>query len=212
MTQTVSVGQYRRVSTSGGVPETLLEQVVDESFDVGADGRLLFYGPEGALQSHDPGDRTTQTPAVSSISKRGRIPRWSSDGRSFAYVVSPEREGDASAGLWVEAFGSPPRQVFRGWVIWYTRGPGDEIVVQEGKPDLNGVLWKVGWDGRKPERLSGLRLHYSYVNGPSGPRAPDFFDIAPDGRHLAFNVQEVLQANIGLIESGSPSPSSRSMR
>ncbi len=204
VTQSASVGQYRRVSVSGGVPETILENVIDENFDVGAGGRLLFYGPQGKLQSHDPETHTTQPLTVSSLSQRGQLARWSSDSRSFAYIVGPGREGDSTAGLWVEDFGSPPRQLFRGWVKWYACGLKGEIVFQEGKSDLNGILWKVGWDGRGLERLAGLRLVYSYVNGPSGPRPPDFFDISPDGRHLAFNEQEVLQANIGMIETSSP--------
>jgi hypothetical protein len=27
------------------------------------------------------------------------------------------------------------------------------------------------------------------------------FDISPDGRHLAFTSQQVLQANIGMLEN-----------
>jgi hypothetical protein len=75
------------------------------------------------------------------------------------------------------------------------------MVLQEGKADLNSILWKVDGNGRGPERLSTLRMIYSFVCGPAGPRPPDFFDRSRDGRYLAFNVQEVLQANIGMIEN-----------
>ena len=29
----------------------------------------------------------------------------------------------------------------------------------------------------------------------------DYFDVSPDGRHLAYNPQGVQQANIGMIEN-----------
>jgi len=199
-----STAQYRRVPVSGGTPEAIVDGAVDENFDVGTDGRLLFRGPRGQLQTHDPQSGKTVALAASSLSQKGRLTRWSPDGRSFAYIVNPEEEGDSKAGVWVEEPGSPPRQVFRGWVTWYTRGATSGIVLQEGKPDLNSVLWRVGWDGGELRRVAELRMVFSTTNGSSGPRPHDFFDISPDGRSLAFNVQDVLQANIGMLEWNRP--------
>jgi len=33
---------------------------------------------------------------------------------------------------------SPPRQIFRGWVTWFARGPNNDIYVIQGQADLNG--------------------------------------------------------------------------
>ena len=98
-------------------------------------------------------------------------------------------------------FKNPRRQVFRGWVVWYTRGAKDQIYLLEGKPDLNGVLWQVGWNGQGLTRgTATIPLLHSYW--PLIEReAQDYFDISPDGQHVAFDMQPVLQANIGMIES-----------
>src|SRR5437763_1835601 len=90
----------------------------------------------------------------SAISLAPAIPLTETDQHSVAYVVLPSKENDSSAGLWVDDFKSAPRQVFRGWVLWFARGPGNEIYILEGKPDLNAVLWKVGWNGQGLARTS----------------------------------------------------------
>jgi Tol biopolymer transport system component len=124
--------------------------------------------------------------------------RWSPDGHSIAYIVNASREGDTDAGLWVDEVKSPPRQIFHGWVIWYAQAPHDEIYVLEGKPDLNGILWKVGWNGQGLTRASTtIPLRYSNWT----PLPDEVFDVSPDGRHVAFETQEVQQANIGMIEN-----------
>jgi hypothetical protein len=82
--------------------------------------------------------------------------------------------------------------------MWYARGPGDEIFVLEGKADLQGVLWKVGWDGRGLTRVATRRLVYSCWAGAKG-RGQNYLDVSPDGRHVVFESQEVQQANIGMI-------------
>ena len=132
-----------------------------------------------------------------------RLFRWAPDGRSVAYVVDPDKENDPNAGLWVTDFKSPPRQVFRGWVIWYAAGSKDEIHLLEGKPNLDDLLWKVGWNGQGLIRDSAaIRSWYIYgTQVQTQTNSQDSFDVSPDGRYIAFNAQGVLQANIGMIEN-----------
>ncbi|MGC2332102.1 MAG: hypothetical protein WA581_11650 [Candidatus Acidiferrales bacterium] len=71
----------------------------------------------------------------------------------------------------------------------------------EGKPDLNGVLWRVGWNGQGLARTSTIvHMIDSYWLEP-GQDPQDNLDVSPDGRHLAFDLQTVLGANIGMIEN-----------
>jgi WD40-like Beta Propeller Repeat len=124
--------------------------------------------------------------------------RWSPDDDSIAYVVQPMQEDDPQAGLWVYDLNKSRRQVFRGWITWYARGPQNDIYLIQGKADLKGVLWKVNWHGQGLTRVPvtlPLPVHYWF------PTPFTQFDISPDGHHLAFNTQEVLQANIGMLEN-----------
>jgi hypothetical protein len=101
----------------------------------------------------------------------------------------------------VDDFKNPPRQIFRGWVTWYARGPRSDIYLLEGKPDLNCALWKVGWNGQGLTRTSAtIPSIYSYWIELLRD-SQNFFDVFPDGRHVAFNAQGVSQANIGMIEN-----------
>ena len=46
---------------------------------------------------------------------------------------------------------------------------------------------------------TAIRIIYSYwTHLPQDSQ--DFFDVSPDGRRVAFNRQDVLQANVGMIE------------
>ncbi|PYV35319.1 MAG: hypothetical protein DMG22_02690 [Acidobacteria bacterium] len=190
--------QFRSVAVSGGSPQVVLDHAATLRFDVGPDERLLFWGPEGRIQTFDPRGNKTATLRTLPGSERTWQLGWSPDGRSIAYVLMPSKQDDSNAGLWVDDFKSSPHQIFRGWVIWYARGPRDEIYVLEGKPDLNGILWRVGWNGQELMRTSSnVPLRNSYWQTlPS-----DWFDISPDGHYLATEVQGVIQANIGMIEN-----------
>ncbi|MGC1106522.1 MAG: LpqB family beta-propeller domain-containing protein, partial [Candidatus Acidiferrales bacterium] len=193
--------EFRSVPVSGGVPQTLLKVTpTSDVFDVGPDGRLLFPGPNGQVQTFDPRDNRTETLATLPVSKRGLL-RWSPDGHSVAYLMRPSREDDPNAGLWVDDFKSPPRQIFHGWVGWFDRGPGNELYVLQDKPDLNAVLWKVGWNGENPTRVPAAILLINSYWENLGRNDSDYFDVSPDGRYLAFDAQTVLAANIGMIES-----------
>lgn len=196
-----SPDEYRSVSVSGGAPQTILSSVVDRWFDVGRDGRMLFRKAGDQVEAFDPRNGKTESLGTIHGAENVKPARWSPDERSIAYSVSASKEDDLRAGLWVDDFKNPPRQVFRGWVIWYARGPGNEIYLAEGKPDLKSVMWKVGWDGKGLTRTSAtiLMIHSYWVDPARNTQ--DEFDMSPDGRHIALDMQTVLGANIGMIEN-----------
>ena len=189
-------GEYRRISISGGAPETLLRGNSDSFPDVSSDGQLLFMGPRGEVQILS--SQKIQTLITLPSDDHPGVLRWSPDDQSIAYGVNPAQEGNPRAGLWVFDRNGPPRQIFRGWVTWYAWGPGNEVYLIQGSPDLQGVLWKVDRSGRGLTRVPvsiPLPFDYWYLV----PMAQ--FDISPDGRHLALTTQQVLQANIGMLEN-----------
>jgi len=51
--------EFRRLSISGGTPQTLLKDTLDFAPDVGSEGQLLFQGPGGEVQSFDSGNTRT---------------------------------------------------------------------------------------------------------------------------------------------------------
>jgi eukaryotic-like serine/threonine-protein kinase len=193
--------EYRLISISGGAPLTLKGSAPDFLFDVGPQGRLLYKNSEGRVESYSLSNHQAQTLAPHLPGGNWGQLRWSPDGKSVAYEVEPSVADDSRAGLWVDDLKNPPRQIFRGWVLSDARGPGGTIYVLEGKADMTGVFWKVGWNGQILTRLpSTVPLISSYWT--QMPRAPqEYFDVSPDGRHVAIDAQGVLQANIGLIEN-----------
>jgi serine/threonine protein kinase/Tol biopolymer transport system component len=198
-----SRGEYRRISVSGGSPQTLVENDNDGAyfFDLGPDGRLIYEGVNNQVLAFDLQSRKTQTLGTLPAGEVCRLLRSFPDGGSVAYLVRASGENDPKAGLWVTDFKREPRRIFRGWVVWYACGPNREIYLLEGKPDLNGVLWKVGWDGRNLARIPlPVPLAHSYYVLP-GQNDQNFFDVSPDGRHLAMTTESVLEANIGMIEN-----------
>ncbi len=49
-------GEYRSVALSGGPPQTLLRGVINSTFDIGRDGRLLHPTATGEVRAYDPRD------------------------------------------------------------------------------------------------------------------------------------------------------------
>ncbi len=194
--------EYRRISISGGTPQTLVKnEVQDLWFDVGLDGRLIYQNVKRQVLAFDPQNNKRLTIGTLPGGDMRSLLRLSPDGRSVAYTVRASGENDPKAGLWVTDFKNEPRQIFRGWVVWFARGPNRDVYLLEGKPDLNGVLWKVGWDGRGLSRIPmPVPLIHSYYVLP-GQNDQNFFDVSPDGRRLAMTTESVLEANIGMIEN-----------
>jgi Tol biopolymer transport system component len=188
--------QYRRISISGGAPQTLLSNASDSFPDVGSDGQLLFGGPHGEVQTLS--SQKVQTLVTLPPDMNRIIFRWSPDHQFIACRVDATEEGDPREGVWVFDRNGPPRQIFRGWIAWYTWGPGNEIYAVQAKPDLQGVLWRVDRSGRDLTRIPvNIPLPFDYWY----PLPQTEFDISPDGRRLAFTVQQVLQANIGMLDN-----------
>jgi dipeptidyl aminopeptidase/acylaminoacyl peptidase len=191
----LSNAEVRRISVSGGAPQTILNGVLNVDIDVAPGGQLLFRGPDGKVQTS--ADGKIQTVFALPRDLAAYWFRWSPDRRSISFMVYQTREDDPQAGLWLFDGHGPPRQVFRGWVAAYAPGPGNQIYVLQGQADLNGVLWRLDWSGDGLKRVPlSLPVQFEYwFDLPF-----TFFDVSPDGRHVAFMTQEVLQANIGMLD------------
>jgi len=184
-------------AVGGSAPRTLPVIADENALDVGPDGRVLFGAPQGRYQAFNPANNQTQTLVTLPAGQQTLLPRWSPDGRSIAYLVRPRQQNDPSAGLWVNDLKDAPRQLFRGWVAWYAWARPGHIDLLEGKPDLNGVLWQLDSEGHRLTSTSAnFRLNYNYwLLQPF-----NYFDASPDGRRLAVEVQQVYEADIGMIE------------
>ncbi len=193
--------EIRIVPLSGGAPQTITEELSDLFVDVAPDGRLLFRNAKNQVEIYDPRNHRSEIHSITYPSDGSKPVRWSPDGRSITYVVHARTEGDPAAGLWVEDFKNPPRQIFRGWVDTYAVGPNDEIYVVQGESDLNGAIWKVRWDGQGLTRLSAMlpMAHDYYVDPVLNPQ--DYLAASPDGRYLAAGHLAILAANIGMIQN-----------
>jgi Tol biopolymer transport system component len=191
--------EVRRISVFGGAPQTVLNGVVNgvvnNDIDVGPKGQLLFRGPDGKVQTFSDGKIKTIFALPRDMAAYTFC--WSPDRRSISYMVFQTREDDPQAGLWLFDGQGPARQVFHGWVAAYMPGPGNQIYVLQGKADLKGVLWKLDWSGHGLTQVPlSLPVQFEYwFDSPF-----TFFDVSPDGRHVAFMTQEVQQANIGMLD------------
>lgn len=198
----VAPDEYRSVPLSGGAPETIMSQATDRYFDVGADGRILFRDQQHKVQVFDPRTQKTETLGVLLSAVDWATVRWSPDQQSVAYVVASAHEGDPASGLWVTDFKTKPRQFFRGWVDgWLDRGPAGQLYFLQGEPDLKGKLCKIGWNGEGLACTSvTIPMIHSYWVDPV-QNTQDHFDVSPDGRHIAFGAQTVLESNIGMLQN-----------
>lgn len=189
---------YRSVAISGGAPQIVLQKGNGHIFDVGRDGRILYQQDLGGAQAYDP--RDDKGLRLGKVPESGWLFRWSPDENFIAYLISPRRENEPAAGLWVTDFKTPPQQVFRGWACWFAADAKGDIFILKGKDDLNGEIWKVKWDGSGLSRVSGT-LPLLYNPNYFHSHAHSQLDVSPDGLHIAFQSQQVLQENIGIIDN-----------
>jgi Tol biopolymer transport system component len=192
-------GEYRSVALSGGPPQTLLQGVSNSTFDIGRDGRLLHQTATGEVRAYDP--RDGKDLVLGSVPANAWHLLWSPDGRSVAYVRGAHRKDDPDAGLWVTDFKTAPRQVFHGWASWLVLDSQGDIIVLKGKPDLKGELWTVKWDGSGLSRAAAQTIPLLYNFNYLHSLTVNQIDVSPDGRHVVFQSQQVLQENIGMIEN-----------
>ena len=75
-----------------------------------------------------------------------------------------------------------------------------ETFVLKGKDDVNEEIWKVKWDGSGRSRASAT-LPLLYNPNYFHSRTQSQFDVSHDGLHIAFQTQQVLQENIGIIDN-----------
>ncbi|HET7183808.1 MAG TPA: LpqB family beta-propeller domain-containing protein [Terriglobales bacterium] len=189
--------EYRSIAVSGGAPQTIMSDAADAIVDVGRDGRLLFQ-KAGEIQVFDP--RAGKPATLGKTPKYLGFLRWASNGSSVAYSVLSPQKNDPADGVWVTDFKTPPRQVFRGWVCWFAVDALDDIFVLKGNADLNGEVWKVKWDGSGVSRVPGtlpLLGNVNYIHTFVGNQ----MDVSPEGGHIVFQSQQVLQENIGIIDN-----------
>lgn len=189
--------EFRSIAVSGGAPQTIMNEAADDMVDVGRDGRLLFR-KAGEIQVFDP--RAGKPATLGKTPRYLGFLRWASNGSSVAYSVVSPQENDPADGVWVTDFKTPPRQVFRGWVCWFAVDALDNIFILKGNADLNGEVWKVKWDGSGLSRIPGtlpLLGNVNYTHTLVGNQ----IDVSPDGGHIVFQSQPVLQENIGIIDN-----------
>jgi hypothetical protein len=112
-------------------------------------------------------------------------------------MVHPREENDAAAGIWIYDPAGKQQQVFRGWAAFYAWAGPDELLILEGKPDLNGILWRVRLDGSPKVNAGSIRVIYSYWYNILLTR----FDVHPDGRRIVAEALELNQADLSMIEN-----------
>jgi Tol biopolymer transport system component len=182
-----------RVGISGGAPEKLATVTdADLYSDISRDGRMIYLPAQGSAKVLDL--TTGRTENLQGIT--GLRHAWSADGRRLAYAVAAQRVDDADAGLWVYDFADKPRQVFKSWAIWHAWHGSDELFVQEGKANLDSVIWRLPLDGASPERVGAIQITPRFWLPFSYSR----FDVHPDGRRLAVESAMVGESDIGMLE------------
>jgi serine/threonine protein kinase/Tol biopolymer transport system component len=186
----------RRIPLAGGAPQVLAG--VKPWFpywgwgDIALDGRLLYRTSPTAGEVFDP--RTNRREPVPDLPGD---PLWSDDGKSFAFAT--RSEGPAASGkpgLWVSPFGGPARQVFAGWVIWYTWASHDDLLFIEGRPDLKGILWRLSPSGQRTIVLKEITFFKRPADGTWIAR----FDVHPDGSRIVVEGLENYESDIGMID------------
>jgi hypothetical protein len=188
----VELGELRRVSIGGGAPQSLPVKPWSPSWgDIARDGRIVYRASRDSGEVYDP--RTNQRRPIANLLGD---PSWAPDGRAIAFAIPPAA-GSAQAGLWIEPFDGPRRQVFRGWVLWFAWTSGGQLLVLEGKANLKGVIWQVDTFGDRKVVLPDVALPMRHSDVSIAVR----FDVHPDGHRIVIEALESLEADIGLIDN-----------
>jgi len=135
---------------------------------------------------------------------KGSILHWSLDGQHFASIHGARQADDSEAGVWVyDSHGGSPRQVFCGWVTSYAWTGADEMFVLGGKPNLDGIVWRVRLDGSPPVRTrTVLRLNLALTDASSNPTAAySTFDVHPGRRRIVTEAFRFQESDISMIEN-----------
>ena len=187
----------RRIPIAGGAPKIV---VVKPWFpywgwgDIGRDGRILYRTSPTAGEVFDP-----QTNRRETVPDLLGDPLWEDGGKDFAFAVRAEGPGTSGThGLWVASLGGTARQVFPGWVIWFTWDSRGNLLFIEGRPDLKGILWRISPAGEKTVVLKEIPFFRRPADGAWIAR----FDIHPDGRRIVVEGLETYESDIGMIEIG----------
>jgi hypothetical protein len=179
----------RRAVLVGGPAELVTSELLLLPY-TDSRGRLVGSSPDGHGKIYDPALRKAER-LEACVGERFR---WSPDGSRLAFV---KPTGSDEPGLWVYDFQGPPKLAFGGWVVAYAWSRGNELLVAEGKPDLRAVLSRVRHDGLGRETLRfTLPIGFAYWYH-------DLYltiDASPDGRRLALDAPEQMEADIAIIE------------
>ncbi len=183
----------RRVSISGGIPETITTLPHMGPGHLASTGKVLMWNFQGQITLLAQGVKEPQP--LNNI--RGAWATWSPDGSRIGYVVSAARENDPQAGVWVYDLKNEPQQVFQGWAERFQWLSDTEIAFLEGKADLNGTLWLVKIGEPKASReLARIRVQRSYWM----PALGTDFDVHPDRTRIVVQVTNLWEADLGMIE------------
>ena len=188
--------EVRRLPLTGPPAESLNVTTASPLSGVTSDGRVLVMDATGRAGWAD--STTKRVEWVDTACRRYPPPTIARGGVALACVARPSGKGDSEQGLWIHLPGGTSRQIFRGWVVWSAWVNAEELIVVEGKPDLNGTVWRAWADGRPPTRLP-YRVHIPFSFRILQPILQ--VDVHPDGRRLVMTNYEVLEADIGMIEN-----------
>lgn len=193
-----NLSALEEVSSGGGNPRVLLPHSSYEAC-AGPRDSVIYLGQHGfeSLQTAT-GKSNTLGPLPNP--EPSTEPACAPDGSAIAYGVEARYDGDPQAGLWVDDFHHPARQIYRGWVLKYnvTLGPQGTIAFLAGNADFHDELWTINWNGTGLKNLhTTLPAVYDYFLIGWG-----FFSVAPDGRSIVFDYDDALLANLGLLTFG----------
>ncbi|MGH9487034.1 MAG: protein kinase domain-containing protein [Terriglobales bacterium] len=190
------------VSSSGGDPQVLLRMAHIFTSCAGPQGTVIYKG-EHAMESLNAASGRNHALGSLPYPQIGPFPvLCAPDGGAIAYPVPARFDGDPEQGIWVYDFHHPARQVYRGWVGSknLSGGPRGRIYFLTGSPDLKDELWAMNWNGTALQDLHvAVPAFYDY-NGDMFFQ--DFLSMAPDGSAVAFDFDDALQANIGMLTFG----------